>query len=575
MTIKIKILIPMIGLAIIVATAILVSNIIAFSTYVNDTMTQSINDTSLVAANEIEWLKVKARSASLRVAQDLRIINAILNDNRDDLLKYSSELMKDSGIDFCTIGNATGIAIARPHNPTAYGDDISAIPTVESAMKGKNMTVIEPGVSVKMSVASSSPVYDLNGTFIGVVALGIRLDTEYFVDSVKKLTSCETTIFMGDERISTTILQEDGTRAVGTKAAENISSKVLAGEKYVGITSIFGKDILAEYTPILAADGVPLGMLLVGQYTDAKTDTIGAFVRNGVLIILVVLIISVLIAMAVAKLVATGIEKVLKGIIENIGNTSHHINSAIGDLSAVSIHLADGDSQQSSLIEETSSAMSEMSSMVAQNVQSTEFAKELAQTAKDTANKGKAKIIDMVKSMEQLKESSNKMGNIVKIIDNIAFQTNLLAINATIEAARAGGDAGRSFSVVAEEVRQLAQKCAKEVANTTPIIEKNVLLTNISTESSYEVVSSLEEITDEFERLTNIINEIDLASNEQAAGINQINTTVGQMETITQKNAGMAEETTAAVQEIGNETESLEQTVDEVAKMISNFYKKV
>lgn len=575
MTIKIKILIPMIGLAIIVATAILVSNIVAFTTYVNNTMTQTINDTSLVAANEIEWLKVKARSASLRVAQDLRIINAILNDNRDDLLKYSSELMQDSGIDFCTIGNATGIAIARPHNPTAYGDDISAIPTVKSAMKGQNMTVIEPGVSVKMSVASSSPVYDLNGTFIGVVALGIRLDTDYFVDSVKTLTSCEATVVMGDERISTTVVNADGTRAVGTKVAENVSSKVLAGEKYVGVASILGKDVLAQYTPILDADGIPLGMLFVGQYTDAKSDTIGAFIRNGVFIILIVLIISVLIAMAVAKVVATGIEKVLKGIIENIGTTSHHINSAIGDLSAVSIHLADGDSQQSSLIEETSAAMSEMSSMVAQNVQSTEFAKELAQTAKDTANKGKAKIIDMVKSMEQLKESSNKMGNIVRIIDNIAFQTNLLAINATVEAARAGGDAGRSFSVVAEEVRQLAQKCAKEVANTTPIIEKNVLLTNISTEASYEVVSSLEQITDEFERLTNIINEIDLASNEQATGINQINTTVGQMERITQKNAGMAEETTAAVQEIGNETESLEQTVDEVARMISNFHKNV
>jgi methyl-accepting chemotaxis protein len=152
----------------------------------------------------------------------------------------------------------------------------------------------------------------------------------------------------------------------------------------------------------------------------------------------------------------------------------------------------------------------------------------------------------MVTAMAELKESSNLISKIVKTIDDIAFQTNLLAINATVEAARAGGDAGRSFAVVAEEVRTLARKSASSAAETTDIIEKNIKLTNTGSEISAEVEQALETMTAQFAKLNDVIHEINVASDEQATGVKQINTAMSQMESATISTAAISEESAAS-----------------------------
>jgi len=174
---------------------------------------------------------------------------------------------------------------------------------------------------------------------------------------------------------------------------------------------------------------------------------------------------------------------------------------------------------------------------------------------------------DMMRAMDELKESSDKVGKIVKTIDDIAFQTNLLAINATVEAARAGGDAGRSFSVVAEEVRNLANKSANAVSDTTDIIEKNILLTNSGRDVSRSVSKSLSGITEKAGQLNKLISEINAASEEQSSGIKQINIAVSQMEKVTQENAAVAEENAASSNNMKDEITTLEEAVN-IAKSL-------
>lgn len=292
MSIKLKIMIPMVVLTIIAASAILISNIIQFSGYVDNSLDSKADAAVSVAGELLSRLESQSVTASAYIAGDKAIINALSGGDRDALLNRSAELYKETGVGFCTIGDISGRAIARPHKPDSYGDDITPMPSVKSALSGKALAVIEQGVSVRMSVCAGTPIYDADGNLIGAVTVGYRLDTNEFVDGISALMHCEASVFSGNERISTTILNEDGTRAVNTKAANNVSETVLAGNSYMGQIELFGHDTLARYEPIIGANGKPIGMLFIGYYLNEKSDTVWSFVFNSLLIMLILLIVS-------------------------------------------------------------------------------------------------------------------------------------------------------------------------------------------------------------------------------------------------------------------------------------------
>lgn len=566
MTIKKKFLISIIIMTIISVATILFSNIFLFSKYVDTNMNDRIDSASEIMTHEIESLKSQSYNASMQIAKDAQIISALSNGNTDELLSRSIELRNESGVEFCTISNFYGIALARPHKPDSYGDDITAMPSVKSALTGKSMTVIEEGTSVRLSICSGTPVYDGEGMLIGVVVVGYRLDTDYFVDSVKKLTGCEATVFLQDERISTTIIKNDETRAIGTKAAENISQQVLAGKAYSGKAKILEREAVAKYNPLVGNNGKTIGMLFVGRYIDEKTNTVWSFVRMGIIIMMVILAASVLIAL----LISVNIEKQLKNIITKLTASSSKMYSATNELTNASANLADGSSKQAAAIEEISATMNESAAMIAQTADNIEKAFELAKNANDNSLYGIEKMQNVIQSMDALKESADDIGNIIKSIDDIAYNTNLLSLNAMVEAARAGGEAGQSFSIVAEEVRKLSKKSAEEAAHTADIISKNIALTNASRKIIYEASSKINDVAGSIGNLNVIIEQISTASNEQAAGIKQINAAVSQMEKVTQENAASAEETSASAQQLKEEAANLEEMVEPSLKLIKS-----
>jgi methyl-accepting chemotaxis protein len=229
--------------------------------------------------------------------------------------------------------------------------------------------------------------------------------------------------------------------------------------------------------------------------------------------------------------------------------------------------LAEGASEQAASLEETSSSLEEMASMTKRNAEASTEAKELSNQTRIAADSGSADMAEMKVAMDAIKKSSAEISKIVKTIDEIAFQTNILALNAAVEAARAG-DAGAGFAVVAEEVRNLAQRSAAAAKETAAKIEDSVNKSEHGVRISDKVALSLGEIVAKARKVDGLIGEIANASNEQNEGIGQVNTAVVQMDKVTQANAGSAEETAAAAEELSSQSAVMLDTVVGLRRLI-------
>ena len=234
-------------------------------------------------------------------------------------------------------------------------------------------------------------------------------------------------------------------------------------------------------------------------------------------------------------------EEVVGKIIES----SEFFKSTSEEIASGNNNLSQRAEEQASTLEETASSMEELTGTVKNNADNAQQANQLAASARSTAEKGGDVVKEAVVAMEEINSSSSKIAEIIGVIDEIAFQTNLLALNASVEAARAG-EQGRGFAVVATEVRNLAGRsatAAKEIkdliTDSAEKVENGSKLVNESGETLSEIVNGVKKVGD-------IISEIAAASAEQSAGIDQINKAVSQMDEMTQQNAALAEEASAA-----------------------------
>jgi len=269
-----------------------------------------------------------------------------------------------------------------------------------------------------------------------------------------------------------------------------------------------------------------------------------------------------------AWVIVIGITKPVNRIVDGLNESAQQVSSASRQLSASSQQLAEGSAEQAASIQETSSTLEQSSSMVRQNTENTKQAALLAKQAKDSAEKGNKEMQAMMTSMEELKKSSDEIAKIIKVIDEIAFQTNILALNAAVEAARAG-EAGMGFAVVAEEVRNLAQRSAQAAKDTASIIESNIHLSEQGVDVSRNVNDSLVEINKQSQKVSELLDEIAAASQEQAQGIAQINKAISQMEQVVQANASTAEESASASQELSSQSVSMKDIVNSLVALVN------
>jgi len=253
----------------------------------------------------------------------------------------------------------------------------------------------------------------------------------------------------------------------------------------------------------------------------------------------------------------------IQRIAELLMASGEQTTSASGQVSAASQALAEGASEQAASLEETSSSLEEMASMTKRNADNAVQAKSLANDARTSADNGANDVKEMSLAMSEIKAASDGVAKILKTIDEIAFQTNILALNAAVEAARAG-EAGAGFSVVADEVRNLAQRCAIAAKETAQKTEDSILKSTRGVEISQRVAKGLSEILDKARKVDELVGEIASASQEQRQGIEQINLAMSQMDKVTQSSAASAEETASAAEELNAQAEAL---VDAVADL--------
>lgn len=266
-------------------------------------------------------------------------------------------------------------------------------------------------------------------------------------------------------------------------------------------------------------------------------------------------------------MIANAITAPIKNAIDTLNIGSDEVSSAASQVAAASQALAEGASEQAAAVQETSSTLEETSSMVHQNRENTQQAAVLARQAKQYAEQSNSEMVKMSTSMADLKNSSNEIAKIIKVIDEIAFQTNILSLNAAVEAARAG-DAGKGFAVVAEEVRNLAQRSAQAAKDTTVIIESNIDLSENSVNIAKAVKDSVESIAEQANKVSDLLEEISVATNEQAQGVEQINKAVSQMEMALQSNAATADESAAASRSLQEQAISVRDIVDSLVVLV-------
>jgi len=282
---------------------------------------------------------------------------------------------------------------------------------------------------------------------------------------------------------------------------------------------------------------------------------------------LTALLLSIGMGLASFVILSKTVTAKLREIVSHLLSISSSLHGSADTLSSRSHTLAQGATEQAASIDQTASALTEISAAASQNTERSQAALSLALKVKDFAEEGSTAMDSMTKAIHAMKQSADETGNIVKLIDEIAFQTNLLALNAAVEAARAG-DAGKGFAVVAEEVRNLAQRSAAAARDSGQKIRQSIELADHGVSTTVEVAQALTKIQDSSGKTANLMEEIALASDEQSNGIKSLNSAVSELSSVTRINSSASESCSQEARKLTEESGNLSGLTNLMGKMV-------
>ena len=470
-------------------------------------------------------------------------------------------------------------------------------------------------------------------------------DKTQLLDELKNALGCEFTIFIGDERAYTTVMQ-NGERVVGTKLSDEIAKIVIEkGETYVGEAEILGVEHLCSYVPTRDESGKVNGLIFAGVSLAEEMEEINATIMASCMVGVIFVVVSVIlvaffiryaVSRPLAKLtdLANAMEQgelgigsshdiklnirsndevgLLAGVFEDtirrlkgyIGEISTVLGAIaagnltldtkqeyVGDFASIKTSLDDilkklnntmtqivestdcvsngskqmaigsqalsqGAVEQASAVEELDENMHGISGQVEETAQNAKQASEKVVSVGGMITESNQKMQEMIQAMQEINESSNEIGKIIKTIENIASQTNILALNATVEATRAGA-AGKGFAVVADEVRNLANKSAEASQNTATLIEATVHSLQEGTDIACQTSESLDRIVAYSEESAKLLLGISKASQEQAASIAQVTQGIDQISSVVHTNSATSEESAATSEELSSQAQVL------------------
>jgi len=386
-------------------------------------------------------------------------------------------------------------------------------------------------------------LYDLSAAYEGTSAIGERT-----------FSIVATPLTIGSKRYGTIVEWRDRTEEVAfERQVEQMLSSASLGDfsqhmntlGQSGLFLVVGKGLnhLVASVETVVSDMVRmLGAMSKGDLSERITrDYVGAFgqLKND----------------------ANATAERLTDVIAHVRESSRTISESANEIAQGNADLHLRTEQQASSLEQTSSSMEQMTSTVTQSVDNVQRASAMACNAQTLAREGGGVVESAVAAMNQISDSSKKISDIIGVIDEIAFQTNLLALNAAVEAARAG-EQGRGFAVVAGEVRNLAQRSASAAKEIKDLIRDSVTKVEGGAQLVNKSGATLAGIVESVDQVNDMMQEIASAAREQSSGIAQVNTAILQMDEMTQQNAALVEEASAAGASMSEQAEAMNKLVD-------------
>ena len=335
----------------------------------------------------------------------------------------------------------------------------------------------------------------------------------------------------------------------------NAEAAVEAGEAYVAARSIvIGVSLVALVLGALIAWRLTVGI----THPIAQAVRVAQTVAAGDLTSRVNVTGSDETGQLLSALKAMNTE--LVRVVSQVRASSDSISTGATQIATGNADLSQRTEEQASNLEETAASMDELTSTVQANAETARQASQLASSASEVAARGGKVVGEVVTTMQQITDSSRKIGDIIGVIDGIAFQTNILALNAAVEAARAG-EQGRGFAVVASEVRSLAGRSAEAAKEIKTLIGASVERVEAGTRLVDDAGSTMADIVSQVKRVADLIGEISAATSEQSSGIGQVGEAVTQLDQVTQQNAALVEESAAAADSLNQQASRLVQAV--------------
>jgi methyl-accepting chemotaxis protein len=313
----------------------------------------------------------------------------------------------------------------------------------------------------------------------------------------------------------------------------------------------------------LSFGGLLLLLFALGYYSWSALA--GMKVRDQWITLLLVGIGAVLGGWALRRV--RGISQDLRLAIDDLNRSAEQASNAAAQIACASDSLAHGATEEAATLEETAAATTEIRSMAEKNSENSRAAQEMVAGTESKVEETHVLLEQMIESMKGIGDSSNRISSIIKVIDGIAFQTNILALNAAVEAARAG-DVGMGFAVVADQVRSLAQRCAQAAKDTASLIEGSILASTDGKTKVHQVASAVGAMTADSKKVKDLIEEVNLGSQEQTRGLGFMTSAMGQLESITQAAAASAEQSAAAAQELNGQVLVVKQVAARLTSLV-------